>query len=83
MSDEPESLTLASLRRLDTKMDRLARDMQDLKQGLGAIEIGQARIRQDVAELYAAYAGVQVRLDHIDSRFDRIEHRLNLQDAHS
>ncbi len=82
MSDEPENLVLVYLRRLDAKMERMADDMQDVKQRLSALEIGQARIRQDLAELYAAYAGVQVRLDHIDSRFDRIERRLDLQDAH-
>lgn len=83
MSDEPENLVLVYLRRIDAKLDRVIDEVQDLKSRVSALEHGQARLRQDVAELYTAYPGIQVRLDHIESRLDRIEHRLNLrEDAH-
>ena len=78
MSDEPENLVLVYLRRLDAKMDHVIAELQDLKGRVSSLEIGQARMRQDIADLYSAYAGVQVRLDHIEGRLDRIERRLDL-----
>ena len=82
MSDELENLVLVYLRRIDTQVDRVIEEIQDLKLRVSALEAGQARIRQDIAELYAAYAGMQVRMDRMDQRLDRIERRLDLQDAH-
>ncbi len=82
MSDEPDNLVLAYLRRMDAKLDRVLDEVQDPKQRVTALEIGQARIRQDIAELHGLYAGSQLRMDRIDSRLERIERRLDLQEAH-
>lgn len=81
MSDEPENFTLISLRRLDEKQDRVITELQDLKQRVTGLELGQARTRQEIADLHANDAGLQLRLDRIDQRLDRIERRLDLQDA--
>ena len=67
MSGEPENIVLVYLRRLDAKMDRVIEEVQDVKQRLSALQIGQARLRQDVAELYSSYAGV------IERRLDLVE----------
>ncbi len=82
MTDQPDNLMLVYLRRIDAKMDRVLDDIQDLKHRVTALEVGQSRIRQDIAELQGLYAGSQLRMDRIDSRLERIERRLDLQEAH-
>jgi len=82
MSDEADNLVLVYLRRMDAKIDCVLDEIQDLEQRVTALEIGQAPIRQDIAELHGRYAGSQLRIDRIDSRLERIEQRLDLQEAH-
>ncbi len=67
MANEPDNLVLAMLRRIDEKIDRIADDVRDLK------------VRQTATE--EALAGVNRRLDRLDTRVERIEKRLNLVDA--
>jgi predicted nucleic acid-binding Zn-ribbon protein len=68
MADEPDSLVLRHLRRLDEKLDRLIDDVHDAKVRLTAIEEGMA--------------GINRRIDRVETRLDRIEKRLELADAH-
>jgi archaellum component FlaC len=65
MADEPE--TLALLRRIDEKLDRLADDVHDLKARMTNVEEG--------------LAGVNRRLDRLELRVERIEKRLDLVEA--
>ena len=67
MTDGPNDLYLQFLRKLDSKVDRLLDDVQDMKLRVTNIEEGQA--------------GIHRRLDRIDVRIDRIEKRLDLVDA--
>ncbi len=67
MADEPDSLVLNMLRRIDGKMDRVIDDVHDLKVRMSSVEEG--------------LAGVNRRLDRMDLRVDRIERRLELTDA--
>ena len=67
MTDGPSDLYLQFLRKLDSKVDRLLDDVQDMKLRVTNIEEGQA--------------GIHRRLDRIDVRIDRIEKRLDLVDA--
>ncbi len=67
MADEPDSLVLNMLRRIDGKMDRVIDDVHDLKVRMSSVEEG--------------LAGVNRRLDRMDLRVDRIERRLELHDA--
>jgi hypothetical protein len=64
MSDEPENLVLVYLRRLDSKMDKLADDMLEVKQRIGHLE-GQ-------------YASISRRVDSLDIRLERVERRLDI-----
>ena len=64
MVDEPDSLTLRYLRRIDEKLDRLLDDVRDLK------------VRMTASEESAA--GMSRRLDRIESRLDRMDRRLDL-----
>ena len=68
MADEPESLLLRPLRRMDEKLDRLIDDVHDVKLRLTVVEEG--------------LAGVNRRVDRGETRLDRIEKRLELVDAH-
>jgi len=62
--NDPESLTLRLLRRLDVKIDRLSDDMREVKQRLGHLEEN--------------YASLSRRVDRIDDRLDRVERRLDI-----
>ncbi len=64
---EPENIVLNLLRKIDTKLDRIADDVRDLKTRVTAIEEGMA--------------GIHRRLDRVDERLDRIERRLELVGA--
>lgn len=65
MTDDPENLTLVFLRRLDTKMDRLIEDVNDLKTRMTGVE--------------EAVSGQSRRIDRVESRLDHIERRLDLR----
>ena len=67
MTEEPENIALVVLRRIDAKIDRMADDVRDLK-------VSQTATGE-------ALAGVNRRLDRLDTRVERIEKRLDLVDA--
>jgi tetrahydromethanopterin S-methyltransferase subunit G len=69
MSDEPDSLVLRYLRRIDERMDRVETRLSELVGRVGLLEQG--------------YASVSRRLDQIDLRIERIEHRLDLVGEHT
>lgn len=66
MADEPDNIVLTLLRRMDAKLDRVLDDISDLKVRMTHVEEG--------------LAGVNRRLDRLDTRVDRIEKRLDLVD---
>ena len=74
MPDDIANHTLAFLRRLDGRLDRLADDMQDVKARLGSLEQKMAIVVTDLATL-------SVRMDRMDARLERIEKRLDLVEA--
>ena len=67
MAKEPENVVLVLLRKIDDRTERMAEDLQDLKTCVTSVEEG--------------LAGVNRRLDRLDSRVERIERRLELTDA--
>lgn len=64
MTDEPDSIGLRYLRRIDEKLDRVIEDVRDLKARATALE--------------EAVVGANRRIDRVESRLDRIEKRLEL-----
>jgi len=62
----PENIMLTALRRIDERIDRMALDVHDINVRIGAVDNG--------------LAGVNRRLDRLELRFERIEHRLDLVD---
>ena len=68
MTDQPDNLALASLRKIDDRTQRMADDLQDLKVRVTAVEEG--------------LAGVHRRVDRLENRVERIERRLEITEAH-
>jgi hypothetical protein len=75
MAEDPESLVLVILRRLDGKVDEIALDIRDLKHRLSTLEIGVANLAATEA---SHYANLALRVDRIEDRIGRIERRLDL-----
>ncbi len=67
MADEPDSVVLAILRKIDQRTERMAEDLHDLKTRVTSVEEG--------------LVGVNRRLDRLESRVERIEKRLELSDV--
>jgi hypothetical protein len=65
MADEPDSIVLAILRKIDQRTERMAEDLHDLKTRVTSVGL----------------AGVNRRLDRLESRVERIEKRLELSDV--
>ena len=66
MSDGPDNVVLALLRKMDKKLDRIGDDVHDLKVRTTGVEEN--------------LAGVQRRIDRLEDRVERIETRLDLRD---
>ena len=64
MAEEPDSIVLRYLRRIDEKVDTLRDDTREIKQRVGILE--------------QQYASLSSRIDRIEARLDRIEKRLDL-----
>ncbi len=67
MAEEPDSLVLRLLRKIDERTDRMEQDLRDVKIRLTAVKEG--------------IAGINRRIDRLELRVDRIERRLELADA--
>jgi hypothetical protein len=78
MSDQPESLMLVFLRRLDAKMDGLVQDIAELKYRMTAVEI---QLGSMASTDQSHYASLALRLDRHEARLERIERRLDLVEA--
>ncbi len=78
MSDQPENPMLAVLRRLDTKMDRVLEEIQDLKLRMTTVEI---QVSQQVSTESSHYVSLATRLDRIEGRLDRLERQADIVPA--
>ncbi|HWK44400.1 MAG TPA: hypothetical protein VNT30_06755 [Stellaceae bacterium] len=81
MPDEPDSLVLRYLRRIDEKVDQLGLEMTDLKGRVGAVETGLNAVRRDLVALSEADARLMVTVDRLSERFGRMERRLELNES--
>ena len=75
---DPDNLILVYLRRMDTRIERLAEDMREVKLRLTAVETDVANLTSSMATHFAILSG---RMDRIEARLDRVEQRLDLQSA--
>jgi hypothetical protein len=75
MTDGPENLTLAYLRRLDGKLDQVLATQGDHGRRLTTLEIAVGNL---AATELNHYANTALRMDQMSERIDRIERRLEL-----
>lgn len=78
MSDAPDNILLAYLRRFDEKLDRLIDTQLDHGRRLTLLEIAVSNL---AASEMGHYANFSMRADRIEMRLDRIEKRLDLIEA--
>jgi uncharacterized coiled-coil protein SlyX len=78
MTENVENLILEHLKRFQATLDRVERDIREIKTRLSTLEGGQAAIMQHLTHLSAADAAQQVAIDSIGDRLNRIETRLEL-----
>lgn len=81
MSDKVDNLVLEHLRALRAGQDRIENELQDLKGRLSAVETGLNGVRRDLVALAEADARLQVTIDRLGNRADRIERRLELRES--
>jgi hypothetical protein len=74
MVDEPENLTLRTLRQIDAKLDTVLGRLHDLTARMSSVEDQPVGLRTDFVRL-------EHRMDRFDERLVRIERRLDLIEA--
>ena len=80
MTDNVENLVLEHLRALRSGQDRIESELRDLKERVSAVETGLNGVRRDLVALAEADARLQVTIDRLGDRVDRIEKRLELRE---
>ncbi|MCB8874213.1 hypothetical protein [Acidisoma silvae] len=78
MSDAPDNILLAYMRRFDEKLDRVIDVQTEHSSHLSQLEFGLVGLRRDMVQHAEGIALLGVRLDRADKRLDRIEKRLGL-----
>lgn len=78
MSDERADLILALLRAIRAEQAAQREKLDELINRIGVLEREVASLALRFAEMRVDFAGLSLRLDHIDSRVARIERRLDL-----
>ena len=68
------NLTYEMMKRLNSKMDTMQFDMDDIKLRTSASE-------DHMRGVVTSIAGINARLDRVDTRLGRIERRLDLNDG--
>jgi hypothetical protein len=74
MSEQPDNLVLAMLRRIRGILEDPIRKFDEVILRLG-------RLDREVANLHGDFAGMSLRLDNLDQRVSRVERDLDLIDA--
>jgi len=74
MTENVENLLLEHMKSIRAQLDRIERDIQDLKARMGSLEIHSVAMQSEVVRHSA-------RFDEFDTRLIRIERRLDLRDA--
>lgn len=78
MTENVESLILEHLRHMRAKIDGIADSMDDLKVRMSSLEGGMVSVKREVNHGEETDARLQVSLDRIMKRIERIENRLEL-----
>ena len=74
MTDKTSALILEHLCVLRLEMGELRADVRDMRGRLTSLEVS-------VANLHGDFAGQSERIDRVEGRLERVEHRLRLREA--
>ena len=74
MANDSSNLVLEHLRALRSDVGEMRDDVREVKRRLTSLEVS-------VSNLHGDFAGQSARIDRVDLRLERIEHRLSLRDA--
>ena len=78
MTENVESLILEHLKRFQATLDRIERDLRDVKTRQGDTHATVIGLRRDQVNDAEMSAHLQVQLDGVWDRLDRVERRLEL-----
>ncbi len=78
MTDSVENLVIEHLRHIRGRVDQIADDMSDLKRRISGLETSMVLVKREVAASDETDVHLQVSLDKIVERIQRIEKRLEL-----
>lgn len=78
MSDKVENLMLEHLKRFQATLDRVERDIREVKTRQNETHSAVLGLRRDQLGDAELAAHLQVQLDAVNERLDRIERRLEL-----
>jgi polyhydroxyalkanoate synthesis regulator phasin len=81
VSDERADLILNMLRAIRAEQVAQREKLDEIITRIGALEREVAALSLRVAEIRVDFAGLSVRIDNLDRRVGRIEHRLELADT--
>ena len=78
MSDEPDSIVLRYLRRIDARLDDMVGEMREIKARVASLEEQFVVIRSDIANIHGDIVRLDHRIDRVEVRLERMEKRLDL-----
>jgi chromosome segregation ATPase len=81
MTDNVESMVLEQLRLMSAEQAAMRDDVREIKNRLATLEGGQGTILQHMGHQSSAIAQLQISLDRLGDRVERVERRLDLADA--
>jgi outer membrane murein-binding lipoprotein Lpp len=78
MAENVETLVIECLRHIDSRVDQIADNMSDLRQRMSSLETSMVLVKREVAASDETDIRLQVSLDKLVERIQRIEKRLEL-----
>ena len=78
MTDNVENMMLEHLKRFQISLDRIERDLRDVKTRQNETHSAVIGLRRDQVQDAEVSANIHVQLDTVKDRLDRIERRLEL-----
>lgn len=81
MADVTAELELEILKSVQARLAQVDGKIDELKQEMQASRTSQNGIRQEIASVFQEVAGIHATLVRHEGRLDRIEQRLELNDA--
>lgn len=78
---EPDSLVLELLKKIQAELSASRERDREVIHRLGNVEISVATLRRELGHCEESIAGINLRMDRMSDRIERIERRLDLTDG--